>query len=185
MKTHRSVFSRMAVLVFCVSMALACRSSATNANEPTVTPPNQPATDSANTNANANETAAMGANANIANANMANANQQAAQAGARPDCGNCWVHIFDDKNFDATDDNHLICGPGKWPNLRNLPGAAKINWGDEIESLRVGPGATVIVWVGEQYTGASQTFGPGAQNANLKLIPALSDNISSIEIRCQ
>ena len=183
MKTHRSVFSRMAVLLLCLSMALACRSSATNANEPTVTPPNQPAT--ASSNANASEQAAMAANANITNANVANANQQTAQAGARPDCGTCWVHIFDDKNFDATDDNHIICGPGKWPNLRNLPGAAKINWGDEIESLRVGPGATVIVWVGEQYTGASQTFGPGAANANLKLIPALSDNISSIEIRCQ
>jgi hypothetical protein len=94
------------------------------------------------------------------------------------------VRIYDDKNFKETDEHHLLCGPGKWPHLRNLPGTAKVEWGDEIESLKVGPAATVIVWAGEGYTGASQTYGPRTEKANLKGTPNLSDAISSLEIRC-
>ncbi len=170
-KFHNWVGLRIVVLVLSASFVLACGSNATNTNAPTVTPAN-----SANTNAPAT---------NIPDANTANANQQPTQAAAKPDCGTCWVHVFDDKNFKVTDDNHMICGPGKWPNLRNLAGAVKINWGDEIESLKVGPGATVIVWIGEQYTGMSQTFGPGTEHPNLKQIAGLGDQISSLEIKCQ
>jgi hypothetical protein len=173
------VILRLAVLALSLSSVMACGSNNTNTGAPGVTPPNA-------TNSNAAETSNSNAPATTnANVTPGNAGQQPTQAGAKPDCGGCWVQIFDDKNFDATDDNHMICGPGKWPNLRNLPGAVKINWSDEIESLKIGPNATVIVWIGEQYTGMSQTFGPGTENANLKLIASLGDNISSIEIKCQ
>lgn len=172
---HNRQLLRMVVLALSFSLVVACRSNAPQSDEPTVTPPN-----SANTN-----TPTTTPTTTTTDASNANVSQTPAQAGAKPDCGNCWVRVFDDKNFDATDDNHMICGPGKWPNLRNLPGAAKVNWGDEIESLKVGAGATVIVWVGEQFTGMSQTFGPGTEHPNLKQIVGLGDQISSLEIRCQ
>lgn len=178
-KNHNRILLRLAVLGLSLSWVLACGSNATNTSAPGVTPAN-----SANTTASETSNANAAAMPN-ANGNPGNTGQQPAQTATRPDCGGCWVQIFDDKNFDATDDNHIICGPGKWPNLRNLSGAAKINWGDEIESLKIGPTATVIVWIGEQYTGTSQTFGPGTENANLKQIANLGDNISSIEIKCQ
>lgn len=176
MKSHSLLFLRIAALALGISTIVACGSDAPNANQPTVTPSNEPAATSSNANQQT---------ASAPTATTANANQPAAPVGTA-NCGDCWVHVFDDKNFDATDDNHMICGPGKWPNLRDLSGAVKINWGDEIESLRVGPRATVIVWADENYTGISQTFNPGTAIPSLKITnPNLSDNISSIEIRCQ
>ncbi|HEY7914718.1 MAG TPA: hypothetical protein VIG62_22590 [Blastocatellia bacterium] len=193
MRVNDSVLLRTAVLVLGLSMILACgpRSTDSNTNETATATSNESAADSSNANmANANMSDADILNANtsalaVTNANTANANQQASQSGANQGCGDCWAHIYDDRDFDATDDNFMLCGPGKWPNLRNLPRATKINWGDEIESIRVGPKATVTVWTGEQFTGASRVFAPGTQNNNLRTIPGLSDNISSIEITCQ
>lgn len=175
MKSQTLLFLRTVALAIGISAIAACGGSdATNTNAPTVTPSNDPAASSSNTNAPATPTTTT-----------ANANQPAPPAGTT-NCPDCYVHVFDDKGFDTTDDNHMICGPGKWPNLRNLAGAVKPVWGDEIESLRVGPKATVIVWTEENYTGTSQTFGPGSAITSLKASnPGLSDNISSIEIRCQ
>jgi hypothetical protein len=80
----------------------------------------------------------------------------------------------------------MICGPGKWPNLRSLQGTAKLTWSNEVESLKVGPKATVIVWADENYTGTTMTYNPGSAIPSLKAVtPILSDNISSIEIKCQ
>lgn len=175
MKSHSLKSLQIAALALCISAIVACRSDAPNANQPTVTPSNEQAAASSNANQQT---------ASAPTATTANANQPAPVGTAN--CGDCWVHVFDDKDFDATDDNHMICGPGKWPNLRSLSGAVKINWGDEIESLRVGPRATVIVWSNENYTGISQTFNPGTAIPSLKITNrSLSDNISSIEIRCQ
>ena len=173
MKSNSVLFFRTAVMALGVSVIVACRASAPNANQPTVTPPN-----ASGSSSNANQQA-PGAQT------TANANQQAA-SGAPGNCGDCWVHVFDDKNYDTTDDNHMICGPGKWPNMRNLAGATKIIWGDQIESLKIGPRATVIVWANENYTGESVTFNSGSAIPSLKATnPTLSDNISSIEIKCQ
>ncbi len=175
MKSHSLLFLRIAVLALCVSTIMACGSDATNTNQPTVTPSNETAPSSSNANTQTTGTPTTTANSNQPTAPVGTAN-----------CGDCWVHVFDDKNFDVTDDNHMICGPGKWANLRNLPGAVKVIWGDEIESLKVGPKATVIVWADENFAGMTQTYGPGSAVPSLKAsTPGLSDNISSIEIRCQ
>lgn len=40
--------------------------------------------------------------------------------------------------------------------MRNLPGANKSDWGDEIDSLKVGPTATVTVWEDENFGDNSQ-----------------------------
>ena len=175
MKTQTLSSLRTVALALGIAAVAACGGSdATNTNAPGVTPSNDPAASSSNTNAPAAPTTTT-----------ANANQPAVPPGAA-NCGDCWVHLFDDKNYDATDDNHMICGPGKWANLRSLAGAVKPIWGDEVESLRVGPKATVIVWADENFTGMTQTFGPGSAVPSLKAsTPGLSDNISSIEIRCQ
>lgn len=77
----------------------------------------------------------------------------------------CWVQLYDGKNF--TDENDRIHGPGKWNALRNLPGAKKTDWGDEADSLKVGPGATVQVWNNENFNGKSATYGPGTERPNL------------------
>jgi hypothetical protein len=178
MRFNHVLYLRLVSLAIGLSLLSACTASAPTTNAPSTTPPNG-ATSGTNSNA------APSSNANVANTNSQNPATSTSQSGGTADCGNCWVHIYDDKNFKATDDNHKICGPGAWPNLRNLAGAIKLNWSDEIESLRVGPGATVIVWTGEQFTGTSHTFNPGTEKITLKDMPGFSDNISSLEIKCQ
>ena len=175
MKSHSLLFLRIAALALCISTIVACGSDTTNTNQPTVTPSNETAQSSSNSNTQTPGTPPT----------TANSNQPASPTGTA-NCGDCWVHVFDDKNYDVTDDNHMICGPGKWANLRNLSGAVKPIWGDEIESLKVGPKATVIVWTDENYAGMTQTYSPGSAIPSLKATtPGLSDNISSIEIKCQ
>lgn len=95
----------------------------------------------------------------------------------------CYVQIWEDENFQ--DNNDVIHGPGKWNNMRSLPGANKGDWGDEIDSLKVGPVATVIVWEDENFGDNSQTYGPGTEKTNLRGDPDMGDQIDSIEIRCQ
>jgi hypothetical protein len=95
----------------------------------------------------------------------------------------CWVHIWEDENFQ--DDNDVISGPGRWNNMRNLPGANKSDWGDEIDSLKVGPGATVTVWEDEDFKDNSATYGPGTEKTNLRGDPDMGDTIDSMEIKCQ
>lgn len=173
MRTHRVSFVRFVAIALGLSLLLACRSDSTatnSSNSTSVTPPNAASEAASQTNLNA---PAGNVNAPVAGANPSSG------------CGDCWVHVFDDKALAIDDDNHIICGPGRWANLRNLAGASKLNWGDEIESIKVGPSATVVVWVGEQFSGVSQSFGPGTEKITLKGNPNLSDNISSIEIRCQ
>jgi hypothetical protein len=95
----------------------------------------------------------------------------------------CFVHVWEDENFQ--DDNDVIFGPGKWNNMRHLPGANKEDWGDEIDSLKVGPTATVTVWEDEDFKDNSLTFGPGTEKTNLRGDPDMGDQIDSMEIKCQ
>lgn len=175
MNFNRRILIPLAALVVIAAAILASGSHATDTTHPTVTPANDQT-------ATSPETVAVATAPQEPSA--ATVNPPPAQP-AKPGCDACWVQIFDDKGFDVTDDNHMICGPGKYPNLRHLNGAAKINWGDEIESLKVGPGAVVTVWTGEQFTGASHTFSPGTEKMTLKDLPGFSDGISSMEIKHQ
>lgn len=95
----------------------------------------------------------------------------------------CYVQIWEDENFG--DNNDVIVGPGKWSNMRGLPGANKSDWGDEIDSLKVGPTATVTVWEDENFGDNSQTYGPGTEKTNLRGNPDMGDQIDSMEIKCQ
>jgi len=89
----------------------------------------------------------------------------------------CYVQLFDDDNFD--DENDLVYGPGKWGNMRNLPGAKEANWEGEADSLKVGPTAMVKVWNRTQFQGESETYGPGTEKPNLDF------DIHSMEITCK
>lgn len=103
----------------------------------------------------------------------------AAEASANP---GCWVHVFEDENFQ--DDNDIIRVPGRYPSMRNLPGAAKDDWGDEIDSIRVGPRAQFTGWEDEEFGDNRIDLGPGTERNNLRGDPDLGDEIDSMELRC-
>jgi hypothetical protein len=152
-KSNLSLLS-CAVITFGLSALLACRPSVSNLNT--------------NTQAGATPSATA-----------TSSNVPFAARAQNP----CWVHIWEDENFQ--DNNDVIYGPGKWNNMRGLPGANKADWGDEIDSLKVGPGATVTVWEDENFGDNSQTYGPGTEKTNLRGDPDMGDQIDSIEIKCK
>jgi hypothetical protein len=92
------------------------------------------------------------------------------------------VHIFEDENF--RDDNDLITQPGRYANMRGLPGAAKQDWGDEIDSIRMGPRARATFWEDENFGDNRIDLGPGQERNNLRGDPDMGDQIDSMELMC-
>ncbi len=102
-------------------------------------------------------------------------------AGATPPDGvgggrKCYLQLFDGDSFQGDPDD-TVYGPGRFANLRNLPGTRESDWGGEVDSLRVGSAATVQVWAQENFGGAPQTYGPGTEQTN-------AEEFYSMEIAC-
>lgn len=95
----------------------------------------------------------------------------------------CFVQIWEDENYEDSTD--IIHGPGRWNNMRGLPGANKSDWGDQIDSLKVGPIATVKACEDEGFEDNCQTYGPRTEKTNLRGNPDMGDQIDSMEITCQ
>jgi len=92
----------------------------------------------------------------------------------------CWVEIFEDEDF-STDDAHTkIIGPAEYSNLKNINNK---DWGDQIDSLIVGPYAHVQAWEDEDYKDTMIEFGPDTRHSNLNELN-FGDDIDSIKIRC-
>lgn len=89
----------------------------------------------------------------------------------------CWVHLFEEEDFDETDANFRLTEPGRFSDLENLPGATD-DWDDEAESIRVGPDATVGIWPDTNFEGTPIELGPGSERADLDEEP------ESLELTC-
>lgn len=89
----------------------------------------------------------------------------------------CWVHLYDGDRFDEREPNFRLTEPGRFANLRELPGATQ-DWTDEADSIRVGPKATVTIWSQTDFQGPSQVLQPGSEH------PDLDDEPYSLELAC-
>ena len=98
-----------------------------------------------------------------------------------PNPNGCYVMLFRGPAFTLTSD--LLNGPGRWPRLDNLSDTHHREWANEIRSLRVGDGASVVAFVEENYRGVSTQFSAGSEHAELP--PHLAENIESIQIVCK
>lgn len=84
-------------------------------------------------------------------------------------CGNprgseyndCWVKIYDEENFTWDDDRAQIWGPGEFPTLNHMRDSGEDDWNNDIESIKVGPRARVILYADEGFRGPAISFGPG------------------------
>lgn len=95
-------------------------------------------------------------------------------AGGDPACS---VHLWDGKNY--TDSDIVVGGPGRFANLKDLPGANGKDWSDEADSLKVGARATVKAWKHKDFKGAARTYAAGSEH------PRLDDEPESLQISCQ
>ena len=73
-----------------------------------------------------------------------------------------------------------INGPRRYVTLTDLPNGAK--WANRIRSAQVGPGAVVVVWQEENFTGPSIQLGTDRRYG--VLVEAFAGRIASMDVSC-
>jgi hypothetical protein len=94
---------------------------------------------------------------------------------------NCWIEIFEDDNYDTDDPHVKIQGPKEIATLKNLEGK---DWANDIESIIVGPTASVHAFEDRDFKGTEITFAPDQRVPNLGKLDMAND-IESLKISCQ
>ncbi len=93
---------------------------------------------------------------------------------------NCWAELFEDTDFDVDDPHVRVAGPFQSATLEDVAGQ---NWNNEIESLTVGPNATVYAYKDRDFSGTEIVFVPNQRVGDLAELN-MSDDIESLKIKC-
>jgi hypothetical protein len=99
----------------------------------------------------------------------------------QPDPNGCYVMVFDQPEFLGIPD--VWNGPARWASLDGLRRVRSQGWGNQIRSLRVGPGATVTVFTDTSFQGTSRQFEADTKQARLD--GSLSGKIESLQLACR
>lgn len=93
---------------------------------------------------------------------------------------NCWIEVFDDTKYDADDPHVKVEGPKEYASLKNLNGR---DWNNDIQSVIVGSGATVLAYKDKDFKGTEIAFAPGQRIPDLSQLD-MSNHIESMKITC-
>ena len=92
----------------------------------------------------------------------------------------CWVELYEVVDFGKNVSNMRIQGPAEYATLDNLNGA---DWGNEIESLVMGPNATMKAYNRKDYKGKEIAFLPNQRVNDLAKL-AMANAIDSFKLTC-
>lgn len=92
----------------------------------------------------------------------------------------CWVEIYEDDNYDKDDPHLQIQGPAEFASLKDLKGR---NWNNDIESVIVGPNATVKAYNDKDFKGTEIAFTSNQRVPNLGKLD-MSNDIESMKVSC-
>jgi hypothetical protein len=92
----------------------------------------------------------------------------------------CWVEVYEDNNYDKDDPHLQIQGPAEFASLKDLKGR---NWNNDIESLIVGPSATVKAYKDKDFKGTEIAFTSNQRVPDLGKLD-MSDDIESMKLSC-
>ena len=93
---------------------------------------------------------------------------------------NCWIEVFDDTKYDASDPHVKIQGPKEYATLKNLDGR---DWNNDIQSVTVGSAAKVLAYKERDFKGTEIAFTPGQRFPDLSEV-GMSNDIESMKIAC-
>ena len=96
-----------------------------------------------------------------------------------PNPNGCYAFVYQRPDWQG--DRAVLNGPGRWRNLERVQ-VDRVDWRDRIQSLDVGPAATVTVYTKPNMTGTSRMFAPGTRPARLDV--TLTEGIESLEMTC-
>ena len=94
---------------------------------------------------------------------------------------NCWIEVFDDTKYDDNNPHLLLQGPKEYATLKDLQGK---DWSNDIESVIVGPGATVRAYKERDFKGPEFVFASGQHIPKLSKLD-MSNEIESMKIACE
>ena len=92
----------------------------------------------------------------------------------------CWIEVFEDTKYDMDDPHVKIMGPQEFATLKDVTGR---DWTDDIESIIVGPNATVWAYKDKDFKGTELAFTPSQRVPDLSKLK-MGDDIESIKIKC-
>jgi hypothetical protein len=92
----------------------------------------------------------------------------------------CWAEIFEDTDFDKDDPHVKIQGPAQIASLKDYSGR---NWNNEIESVIMGPGATMTAYSDKDFKGTELVVVPNKRIAKLSELN-MGDEIESLKLAC-
>jgi hypothetical protein len=92
----------------------------------------------------------------------------------------CWVEIYEDDTYDKDDPHLQIQGPAEFASLKDLKGR---NWNNDIESVIVGPNATVKAYKDKDFKGTEISFTSNQRVPNLGKLD-MSNDIESMIVSC-
>jgi hypothetical protein len=93
---------------------------------------------------------------------------------------NCWVEVFDDSEYDVKNDHIKLQGPKEYATLKNVQVK---DWNNDIESVIVGPNATVRAYPERDFKGQEIVFASGQRIPKLSKL-GMSNDIESMKIAC-
>jgi hypothetical protein len=92
----------------------------------------------------------------------------------------CWARIYDRENYMG--DSLTLTGPIA---LADMSGPFGLNWDDRVNSIEVGPRATVTVYDNEGFRDQVARFQPDQRIADISRRMGFFDEFASITIACQ
>lgn len=91
----------------------------------------------------------------------------------------CWARIYSGPNY--TGDTLTLTGP---VSLADMSGPFGLNWDDKVDSLEMGPKATLTVFDNEGFRDQVGLFKPGQKVADISKRLGFFDEFASVRLSC-
>ncbi len=94
----------------------------------------------------------------------------------------CWARIYDQENY--LGDTLTLAGPTALPDM-DTNGFFGLNWDDRVDSVELGPKATLTVFDNENFTDRVAQFKAGQRVADVSKRMGFFDEFGSVRLECQ
>lgn len=94
----------------------------------------------------------------------------------------CWAKIYSRENY--LGDSLTVVGPSALPNM-DQSGLFGLNWDDRVNSIELGPKATMTVFDNENFRDIVGQFKPGQKVPDIDTKTGFFEEFASVKIDCQ
>jgi hypothetical protein len=94
--------------------------------------------------------------------------------------GGCWARVYSGTNYSG--DTLTLTGP---LSLADMTGPYGLNWDDKVDSIELGPKASLTVFDNEQFKDQVAQFKPGQKVPNITKALGFFDEFASIRLNCR